>query len=178
MRYIAGQAPLFQTEYLLSALGLALLIPAILALYAVVRDVRRTPALVALALALAGILVEFTGIPSAFSAIYLTQQYVAATSDVSRAAFVAAASGSIVTLNSGLILGGLLISAAILFGGYVISKSMLGRATGYLGMFAGAVGFATAFLPYGLSFVGGFLSIFSLIFVFAVGLQLYRMSSR
>ena len=178
MRYIAGQAPLFQTEYFLSALGLALLIPAVLALYSVVRDVRRTPALVALALALAGILVEFAGIPSAFSTINMTQQYVAATTDVSRAAFVAAASSSEVTLNSALILGGLLVSAAILLGGYVITKSILGRATGYLGMFAGVVEFAAAFLPYGLSFVGGFLSVFSVIFVFAVGLQLYRMSTR
>ena len=176
MRYIAGQAPWFQTQFLIIALSLGLLIPAVIALYAVIRDVRRTPALVALALVLAGIVVEFAGIPSGFSTINMTQQYVSATTDAQRTAFVAAALGSQVTLNTGLILGGLLVSVAILLGGYVISKSALGRATGYLGMFAGVVGIATTFLPYALSIIGDFLSIFSLIFVFAVGIQLTRLS--
>ena len=176
MRYLAGQAPWFQTQFFLIALGLGLLIPAVIALYAVIRDVRRSPALVALALILAGIVVEFAGIPSGFATINMTQQYVSATTDVQRTAFVAAALSSQVTLNTALILGDILASAAILIGGYVISKSMLGRATGYLGMFAGAVGIATSFLPYALSIIGDFLSIFSLIFVFAVGIQLARLS--
>ena len=176
VRYIAGQAFWFQTQFLIIALGLGLLIPAVLALYAVVREVRRTPALVALALILAGIVVELSAIPSGFSTIYMTQQYVSAATDVQRTALVAAALSSQVTLNTGLILGNLLTSAAILLGGYVISKSKLGRATGYLGMFAGVVGIATTFLPYALSIIGDFLSIFGLIFVFAVGVQLTRLS--
>ena len=176
LRWIAGNAASLQAQYLLLVLGGALLIPAILALYMAIRDVGRSPALVAMALALAGIIVQLSGIPSGFSTINMAQQYVYATTDVQRAAFVAAASSSDVTLSSALVLGSLLLGSAILLGGYVIRKSRLGKETGYLGMFVGVVTIVTSLLPYSLSFVGSFLSIFSLIFVFVVGIQLTRLS--
>lgn len=178
MRHIADNAFSFQASFLISALGLALLIPGVLALYIAIRDVRRTPALVGVVLALAGSVVELAGLPSAFSGIIMAQQYVSATTDAQRAAFAASVLGSNETLNFGSILGGLLVDSAILLGGYVISKSVLGKATGYLGMFAGGAGIITAFLPYDLYIVGSFLSIFSLVFVFVIGVQLTRLARR
>jgi len=67
---------------------------------------------------------------------------------------------------------------AIIIAGYLMTRgTRFGKATAYLGIFAGAVGIPSLFLPYSLPLMGAVLSLFGLIWVIVVGVRVFRLSS-
>jgi hypothetical protein len=178
LRYFAAHATTMQIDFLLAAIAAALLIPAILALYIALRSSGRAPALIGLAFGLVGIVASLTALPNSISVIRLSQLYVGTTSATLQAGFLA---GAVSSANTGVgagILGSFMLDIAIIIAGYLMTKgTRFGKATAYLGIFAGAVGIPSLFLPYSLSLVGSVLSLFGLIWIVVVGVGVFRLSS-
>ena len=136
------------------------------------------PASIGLALGLVGIVASLTTLPSSISVIRLSQLCVGTTSATLQAGFLA---GAVSSANTGVgagILGSFMPDVAIIIAGYLMTRgTRFGKATAYLGIFAGAVGIPSLFLPYSLPLMGAVLSLFGLIWVIVVGVRVFRLSS-
>lgn len=118
-----------------------------LALYGALRRANKSAILIATAFCFAGI-AAYMASNQAFSMLVLSERYAAATSDVQRAAFLAAGEALLAIHNPGDIYAGTGIYASLFFvllGGLIVSGVMLrsavfGKVTAWMGILANGLG--------------------------------------
>jgi hypothetical protein len=148
----------------------AMLVPAVAALYVVLREVNGTYAMVGGVFALVALTVDLMNSVVSYSLIGLGSSYAAATSEASKAAYAATAEFVLgVSYNIGTRFFMILFSLAVLITSAVMLKGSFGRIVGYLGLAAGALGI-----------LGGIAGVIPLIVLWpvwflAAGVKLYRL---
>jgi hypothetical protein len=110
----------------------------------------------------------------ALSLVYLSDQYVAATTAAQRAAFASAAEGFI-ALNTIVGAGGILFAIGILIISVVMLKGVVNKGIAYLGIVTGAIGIISEALRNMLGIGYVVYWIFFVIWFIAIGWKLYRM---
>jgi hypothetical protein len=185
LKWFGGQTTHAYTFYGLTIVMDILIVPVVLALYLALKGVNKNAMLSGagfggLAVALDLGVNTITWITLAT----LSQSYAAATSDVQRAAFVAAADYGVGITS----VGGTVFSAAIfsiwpLITSVVMLKGVFGRVTGYVGILASIAGLAygfTVLLPYSSSSALLLVVNFILFGVWSLlaGYRLYRLGKR
>jgi hypothetical protein len=143
LQYLAGKTDVWWTILGLSVLTDFLFVPVALALYFALERIHRPAMLLATALVglfvVLDLAVTWTGYASLLS---LSARHAAATNDVERAAYVAAAhaASAMVTSRLEVVYAIVTLSSAILVTGLVMRKGPLGRATSWLGVVTGVLG--------------------------------------
>lgn len=166
---IADWFALFQNDGLVGLLAFeflfvvdaALGIPTILALYIALRRTSESFMAIALAVGLVASVALITARP-AFEMLYLSSQYAAATTDAQRSILLAAGEAMRATFygtafNTSNVLGNINLLIVPLV---MLRSNLFGKATAYMGMLAGILGFAM-YVPT----VGLFLGILSALFL-------------
>jgi hypothetical protein len=110
----------------------------------------------------------------ALSLVYLSDQYVAATTAAQRAAFASAAEGFI-ALNTIVGAGGILFAIGILIISIVMLKGVFNKGIAYLGMVTGAVGIISEALRNMLGIGYMVYWVLFVIWFIAIGWKLYRL---
>ncbi len=176
LKYVAGQKLLFQLPLILFVLRNFFIIPGILALYVALKEVKKTYALIGSGFLSVSLVVDLSAADvNLANLVPLSDAYQAATGDIQRAAYVAAADVARGALNSGIILAVLTASIGFLIFGLAMLKGVFGKGTAYLGIVAGIVGLVQAIFlpPIGLGLIVWF--VVSSIWFLAVGSRLYRL---
>ena len=174
----ALEAPTAPTAlYLVAALGELLLMPAGLALYLSLKDVRKNPMLIATSLWLLAtpMFLVARGLLIAISQI--SGRYLDSTNETMKAAYLAAAEFAIEAQSIYSYMALIFLSAASIMIGVVMFKGVYGRVTGYLLI---AAGILTLFTPLGVFVAVPFVILFSGVLLSAlwqvvVGIKLYRL---
>ena len=147
-----------------------ILVPAVAALYVVLREANGTYAMVGGVLALVALAVDLVNSVVAYSLIGLGSSYAAATSEASKAAYAAIAEFVLgVSYGIGTRFFIILFPLAILITSFVMLKGVFGKVLAYLGLFAGVLG------VFGGLF--GFIPLIILwpVWFIAVGIKLFRL---
>jgi len=181
---LAGQKLLFNAYRIVEIVLNFLFIPAGLALYLALKDVRKTGMLVAVALwevsAVLGLLVNFV----VYSVSNLSDAYTAATSEAQRAAYVAASD-----LAFGFSYGATFVAISItlfvstLIIGLVMLKGIFRKSVAYLGLVGGVFGlvgsaYSPALFPVGVLFIPSGIGFFLFfVWLILVGYKLYKLGS-
>ena len=127
-------------------IGLLLLTPVVLALYAVLRRVHAAYATLAAALGLSGI-TAVIATNANYGLIYLSDQFAAASTDIQRTQLLNAAKSLLAagTQGTGLLVASFLVEAALLiFCVIMLQGSLFGRGIAYLGLLAHGLDLAHA----------------------------------
>ncbi len=147
-----------------------LLVPAVAALYVVLREGNGTYAMVGGILALVALAVDLVNSVVAYSLIGLASSYASVTTEASRAAYAVTAELILrVTYDTGTPFFIILFSVAILIISVVMLKGIFPKIVAYLGLVAGVLGI--------LGGLAGFIPvvIFWPVWFIAAGTQLYRL---
>ena len=174
---IAGQKMLYQAANWVFVLSDLFPIPAMLALYLALKEIKRTHALMATAIGLLGVTLAIGLRMGVHTLSTLGPRYVAASSEAQRVVYVLAAE-----LINGATDPGLMFANRLLFGWtLIISIAMLsgvfGKGAAYLGIVTGIIGIAAiigSFVPT-LAIVGLFGSIGWIIWFPMIGFRLYKL---
>ena len=178
LQYIAQHRSIYMLEQVLWLAPSVLLVIAFLALYVALKDLDKSFAAIGGVLGIVSwaltLVYPATG-GGAPALVYLSDQYVSATSDAQRAALVAAAETFIAQNTIPTAVGilepiGILIFALLMIGGvFRRSVAYLGIATGALGIFSEALRpvLGPGYIVYGLLLFAWFI---------AIGWELYRLS--
>ena len=174
LKLTAANAASAQAYYIAGILLFALLIPAMLALYFVLKDVNKSYTLIAIGIAGGGIAAFFATVGNAFSVIVLAQLYTGASTDAQRAAYLAAAQGSFTVLTVGSNLSNALLYFAAFIASLVMFRSLFGKAAASLGITIGALSILNLVVSLGF-FLSLIVSVITVIWVFTVGYKLYKL---
>jgi hypothetical protein len=180
LKNFAGQAQLAQVTLGLDALASLILVPPVLALYLALKGVNRNAMLVATVFQGIFIVLHLVITPTALSLITISQNYVAATSDAQRAAYVAAMNVAFATYNVGEVFVFSAAGIGLAITGFVMVKGIFGRAAGYLGLVAGILCMVQlfAFLVPALDVVTVLFVVLFGIWSVLVGFRLFRLGRR
>ena len=179
LQYIASNRFGYIIEQVLFSVPSILAMIVFLALYAALKHLNKSYAAIGAIVAIASQLPAWaypaTG-GGALGLVYLSDQYVAATTAAQRAAFATAAEGFI-ALNAVVTAGGILFGIGILIISLVMLKGVFQRSIAYLGIVTGALGIVSEALRNMLGF--GYLVYWVLfvIWFLAVGWKLYRLGA-
>jgi hypothetical protein len=175
---IAGQKLLFQATNGLFILVDILSIPAMLALYLALKEVKRTHALISTAMGLLGIVLAVGLRTGVHAMVALSSAYVAATSETQRAAYLAAADLVSGATDPGLTLANLLLFVYTLIISIAMLAGVFGRGAAYLGLVTGILGIVglvgSIFIP-ALSMMTLLAALGWAIWFLVVGIRLYRL---
>jgi hypothetical protein len=177
LEYLAGKTTVWWAILGLSVLTDLLFVPVGLALYIALKRVHRDAMLVATALVGVFVVVDLAVTWSSYAALLtLSARHTAATSDIQRAAYVAAAHGASAMLTSPLLVvyAIVVLSSAILMIGVVMRKGGFSRTTAWLGILTGLLGLASMA---GLGVTIILNAVCATVWLFFVGYRLYRLSS-
>ena len=178
LQYIADHRFVYITGQVLWLAPSVLLMVVFLALYVALKDLDRSYAAIGGVLSVASWAITLaypaTG-GGAPALVYLSDQYLAATSDAQRAAFAAAAEGFIAqnTIPTPI---GVLETIGILILSLVMLKGVFRRWVAYLGIATGAVGIVCEALKpvLGMGYIAYGLLLF--VWLVAIGWELYRLA--
>ncbi len=137
-----GILKLFFTD----VVGVALMLPFVLALYAALRQSHRAYATLAVLLAVAGIAM-FLATNANYTLVYLSQQHAAAATEAQRALLLAAGETALAagTWGTGPLMAGLLVEGAfLLISALMLRGVIFGRATAWIGIVAHGLDLAHA----------------------------------
>ena len=175
---IAGQKRLYQAANGAFVLSDLLPIPAMLALYLVLKESRRTHALIATAMGVLGVALAI-GLRAGVHAMgALGSGYVAAGGEAQRAAYVAAAELVTGATDPGLTLANVLIYGFTLLISIAMRGSIFGKWPAYLGIVTGGLGLlglVGGLLVPALSAVTLLAALGWAVWFFVVGFKLYRL---
>ena len=178
LQYIASNRSVYILELVLFV-GLS--VPAMvvfLALYAALKHLNKSyaaiGALVAIASEVVGLALSSSPPSLNGGLVYLSDQYVAATTAVQRIAFATAAEGLIAVTNA-VNAAGILFEIGILVISLVMLKGVFHKGVAYLGIVTGAVGIVSEALRPILGFGYVVFFVLEVIWLIAVGWKLYRL---
>jgi hypothetical protein len=178
LRYLAGKTTEWWAILGLSVLTDLLFVPVALSLYLALKGVDRNAMLVATAFVGLFVVLDLAVTWSNFAAlISLGSDYAAATSDVQRAAYVAAADYASAVLASRLetVYAIVVLSSGILVIGLVMLKGVFGRSTAGLALVTGVLGIVSI-TGFGVAIIMN--AVVATVWVLFVGYRLYRLGQR
>lgn len=165
LKLLAGGKLPFQTLVGFFALADILLVPAVLALYLALKEVNRTQMLIASAFWGVTIAADLGTLMVWYSLVPLTDAYVAATGEVQRAAYVAAAVAVLGATNAGFTLAFFLgWGVATIIQSLVMLKGVFSKGVAYLGIIAGIVSLLAGLGTSAVPALGAVLPIWFIIF--------------
>ncbi len=176
LQYLAGKTTVWWAILGLSVLTDFLYVPVALSLYLALKGVHRNAMLLATALVGLFVVLDLAVTWSAFASLLtLSGNYTAASNDVQRAAYVAAAHGASAVLTSRLeaVYAIVVLSSGILMIGFVMLKGVFSRTTAYLGVLTGILGIVSIA---GLSVTIIMNAILATVWLLFVGYRLYRLA--
>jgi hypothetical protein len=175
---IARQKLLYQAANGAFVLSDLLPIPAMLALYLALKEVKKTHALMATTMGVFGVALAIGLRTGVHAMATLGSGYVAAASEAQRAAYVAAAELVTGATDPGLTLANVLIYGFTLIIGIAMRASVFGKGAAYLGIVTGGlgiVGLVGGILVPALSMVTLLAAIGWAVWFFIVGFKLYKL---
>jgi hypothetical protein len=143
LRYLVGKTSVWWAILALSVLTDLLFVPVGLSLYVALKAINRNAMLLATAFVGLFVVLDLAVTWSSYASLLtLGDRYAAATNDVQRAAYVAAAHGASAMLASRLevVYAIVILSSAILVIGFVMLKGVFSRTTAYLAVLTGISG--------------------------------------
>ena len=170
---------------LLGMISYLLFVPAILALYTVLRRTSEAVMVIATALFFVGV-ADFFATNTAFSMLTISSQYAAAKTDAERAIFLAAGQTMLTLFNeNAFLVSYVIVSAAwTMIAGVMLRSSVFSRTTAYAGILAGIAGIVAVILEHAAKddlFIAISLYFAAIVFLFAwvilVGRRLYQLST-
>jgi len=181
LAHLAGHTAAWWVILGLSILTDFLFFPVAFALYLALREINRNAILIG-----GGLLILFAILdlavtwPNYAALITLSGDYAAATGDIQRAGFIAAASYAASVLNSSLfaVYAILVPSLGILVISLVMREGVFNKATAYAGLGAGILGIIAVVGPFFVSALGLFAvfsSVLTTVWVLLAGYRLYRL---
>jgi hypothetical protein len=184
LTYLAGKTTEWWAILGLSVLTDLLFIPLAFALYLALKGVNRNVMLLATALVGLFVALDLAVTWSNYAAlITLGERYAGATSDVQRAAYVAAAQYPSAVLASTLeaVYSILILSLGILLIGLVMRKGIFGNGIAYAGVVTGLLGIVSVIGPFVLPALSAAIIVASMLttlWVVLVGFRLLRLGQR
>ena len=181
LQYIASNKVVYITELVLFLAPSVLVMIVFLALYMALKHVNKSLAAIGTLIAIASQIIglAYSSSPQSLSGalVLLSDQYVAATTAVQRAAFATAAEGLIAMANA-VSASGILFSIGILIISLVMLKGVFNKGIAYLGVITGTIAiFSETFRPViGIGYIVFF--ILEVIWLIAVGWKLYRLGEK
>jgi hypothetical protein len=176
LKYLPGKTTVWWTILGLSVLTDFLFVPVALSLYLALKGINRDAMLLATALVGLFVALDLAITWSHYASLLtLSTNYDAATNDVQRAAYVAAAHSASAMLTSRLevVYAIVILSLGILMISYVMLKGVFSKTTAYLGLLMGILGIVSIT---GLSVTIIMNAIFATLWVLFVGYRLYRLA--
>lgn len=163
--------------FLLVAIGELLLLPGALALYFSLKDVKKTPMVIATALLSVSVVMFLASRGLIISLSQISGRYLGTTNEAMKAAYLASAELALETQNIYAIMAVTLLSVATIIIGVVMLEGVFGKRIGYVVIGAGILSIFAPFLvilgfPVILSVVGLFLSASWQMFI---GIKLYKL---
>ena len=178
LQYIASNKSVYLLELVLFV---GICVPAMvlfLALYMALKHLNKSYAAIAALVAIASQVVglALNGSPQSLNGglVYLSDQYVTATTAAQRIAFATAAEG-LIALTNAVNSAGILFEVGILIISLVMLKGVFHKGVAYLGIITGAVGIVSEALRPILGFGYVVFFILEVIWLIAVGWKLYRL---
>jgi hypothetical protein len=175
-RYLPGKTTAWWAILSLSVFTDLLYIPLAFALYLALRKINRNAMLLAAAFMSLFVALDLAVTWTHYASILvLHARYTAATDDVRRAAYLAAAEYASAMLSSPLevVYAIVILSFGILLTGFVMRKGVFDQATAYLGVATGILGIASL-TRVGPVIIGN--AIFATVWLFFVSYRLYRLA--
>ncbi|GAI59037.1 unnamed protein product [marine sediment metagenome] len=136
--------------FLLAAIGELLLLPAVLALYFSLKDVKKTPMFMATGLWLLAVPMFLASRGLIISLSQISARYMATTNATMKAAYLASAELALETQNIYATMGLIFLAVASIIIGLVMLKGVFGKRIGYLVIVASIW---TIFTPFGVIFM-------------------------
>ena len=149
--------------FLLAAIGELLLLPGVLALYFSLKDVKKTPMLIATAMWSVAVPMFLASRGLIIALSQISGRYMETTSETMKAAYLASAELALETFNIYAMMGLILLGVASIIIGVVMLKGVFGK-IGYLVIAAGII---TLFPPLALALMA--------IWQLVVGIKLYKL---
>ena len=149
--------------FLLAAIGELLLLPGVLALYFSLKDVKKTPMLIATAMWSVAVPMFLASRGLIIALSQISDRYMETTSETMKAAYLASAELALETFNIYAMMGLILLGVASIIIGVVMLKGVFGK-IGYLVI---AAGILTLFPPLALALMA--------IWQLVVGIKLYKL---
>jgi hypothetical protein len=178
LEYIAAHRSVYILQQVLWLGPSVLLIVVFLALYPALKDLDKSYAAIGAVLGIASWAVTLaypaTG-GGAPALVYLSDQYVAATTDTQRAAFASAAEGFI-ALNYVPTILGVLETIGILIVSLVMLKGVFHKTVAYLGVATGAIGIVSESLKPVLGIGHIIYGVLLMVWIIAIGWELVRLA--
>ena len=184
LTYMAGNTTGWWAILALSVLTDFLFVPVALSLYLALKGINRIGMLVATAFVGLFIVLDLTVTwPNYASLITLSHNYITATNDAQRAAFITAAIYPSEVLESNLLFvyNTLTLSIGILITGLVMLKGIFSKSVAYLGMATGILGIVAVVGPFfvnSLSVTIIIASVLTTVWILFVGYRLYRLGQQ
>ena len=162
--------------FLLAALGELLLLPGFLALYFALKDVKKTPMLIATALLSVAVPMFLASRGLIISLSQISGRYMDTANETMRAAYLASAELAIETQNIYATMALTLLCVASIIVGLVMLKGVFGKRIGYLVIVAGILTLSSPFgvimgVPIIIPFIG---LVLTAVWQIVVGVKLYK----
>ena len=178
LKYLSGKTTVWWAILGLSVLTDLLYLPVALALYLALKGVARSAMLVATACVGVFIVLDLAVTWSNYaSLITLSSDYAAATNDVQRVAYIAAANYASAVLASRLetVYAIVVLSFGILLIGLVMLKGIFSKSTAYVGLVTGVLGLVSL-AGWNVTIIMN--AVLATVWVLLVGYRLYRLGGR
>jgi hypothetical protein len=177
LKYLAGKTTLWWAIVGISVLTNFLYVPVVFSLYFALRGINRNTMMIGVAFVSLFVVLELAVNWSCYTAlIMLSGDYAAATSDIQRAAYVAAANypSAIIASPLALVYAIGTLSFGFLIIGLVMLRGVFNKVTAYLGIITGILGLAAVA---GLSIAVILNAVFATVWLLFVGYRLYRLAA-
>src|SRR5262245_843430 len=176
LKYLTGKTTVWWAILGLSVLTDFLFVPVALSLYLALKGVNRDAMLLATTLVVLFVVLDLAVTWSDYASLLtLSSHYAAASDDVQRATYIAAAhaASSVLTSRLEVIYAIVDLSFAILMISFVMLKGVFSRTTAYLDLLTGILGIDSVA---GLGITIILNAVFATIWIFFVGCRLYRLT--
>jgi hypothetical protein len=175
LQYIASNRSAFILDQLLFVGPVVLTMVVFLALYVALKHLSKSYAAIGAVVGIVGVVLSLVPLSLVGGLVYLSDQYVAATTVAQRAGFATAAD-SLIAQNNIVSAGGILFAVGVLVISLAVLKGVFHKGIAYLGIVTGVVGIiCEAFRP--ILGPGYSIYLILLIWLIAVGWKLYRLGS-
>jgi hypothetical protein len=174
LQYIASNRSGYILEQVLFWYPIFLAIVVFLALYVALKHLNKSYAAIGAVVGIAGVVLTLAPFSIVGGLVYLSDQYVAATTAAQHTAFATAAE-SLIAQNNTVSAGAILYNIGFLIISLVMLKGVFHKGVAYLGIVTGALGIMSEGL---IRIIGPGYYIYGVLFViwfFAVGWKLYRL---
>jgi hypothetical protein len=175
LQYIASNRSVFILDQILFIGPVALTMVVFLALYVALKHLSKSYAAIGAVVGIAGVILSLVPFSLVGGLVYLSDQYVAATTIAQRAVFTTAAE-SLISQNNIVSAGGILFAVGILVISLAMLKGVFHKGIAYVGIVTGVVGIICEALR---PIIGPGYSIYLILLVWliVVGWKLYRLGS-